>query len=138
SCCSRPSSSAIQPPRVRVAADSAWRPGEGPAAEKMKVNMKHSLTGVGVGVDHGPIAARLYPFLSRYLGGHESHATDKRRVANVGQRSYMLPRHDQHVDRCLRVDVPEGDAMLVLRDELRGNVPAHDSTEETVVSHGTP
>jgi hypothetical protein len=50
-----------------------------------------------------------------------------------------LARHDEDVDRRLRVQVVEGDVVLALSDELRTKLAARDATEDAIgtgrVSH---
>ena len=53
-------------------------------------------------------------------------------VLEVGERRDMGARHDEHVERRRRTQVVEGDGTVILVDELRGNVAAHDAAEDAV------
>src|SRR5258708_17136215 len=48
----------------------------------------------------------------------------------------MLARHDEHVGWRFGIDVPKRHDVLVLEDDLRGNLLTHDSAEEAGVGHG--
>ena len=51
-------------------------------------------------------------------------------VVGAGDVHDRLPRHDQDVHGGLRVDVAEGDAVVVLVDDVGGNLSRDDLFEE--------
>ena len=72
-------------------------------------------------------------------GGDAGQLAHQRVVlgGEVVERRDVAPRHDQHVDRGLGVDVVEGHHVLVLVDELGGDLLAADLAEEAV-RHASP
>ena len=56
-------------------------------------------------------------------------------VGDLDQVGAVGPRHDQRVARGRRVDVHEGDRVLVGVDDLRRHVAGDDPAEEAVARH---
>jgi hypothetical protein len=53
--------------------------------------------------------------------------------SEVVQRADVAAGDDQHVQRRLRVDVPDGDELVVLVNEPGWNLAADDPAEEAIV-----
>jgi hypothetical protein len=53
--------------------------------------------------------------------------------SEVVQRADVATGDDQYVQRRLRVDVPDGDELVVLVNESGGNLPADNPAEEAIV-----
>lgn len=56
-------------------------------------------------------------------------------VGGVLEAGQTLPRNDEYVHRRLRFDVAEGDAVLVLIDDVGGDLASQNSVEDGVVCH---
>jgi hypothetical protein len=105
------------------------------------MKMRDRLSGVRPVICDDPVAAVMEPVLAgdtrcqsqRVRGDVPVAATD------VAQGREVLARHDEDVDRRLRVQVVEGDVVLALSDELRTKLAARDATEDAIgtgwVSH---
>jgi hypothetical protein len=50
----------------------------------------------------------------------------------------MFLRHDEHVDGCVRVDIPEGKERFILVNDIRGFLTGDDPAKETILFHGIP
>src|SRR5262245_61656802 len=114
--------------------DLSRRPGHAPPAEQMQMDVKDRLSRVAVRVEHSPVAAGRD---TAVLGDRRSAPHDRADDAVVVclelvQRVDMTLGYDQHVYRRLRVGVLEGQQLLVLEDDLAGNLAAHNFAEETV------
>src|SRR3954467_5733201 len=103
----------------------------------MQVDVKNGLAGIGVRIDHSAIPALRQSFGLRELCGHQMHLADDVGVLRLVQRHDVLPRNDQNMNGRLRVDIPERDAMLVLRDDVCRNLFLQNAAEETVGGHVT-
>ena len=109
------------------------------SSEEMDVEMKHRLPRVRAYVKHGPVSL-LDVSLARNLGRGQVTATDHFGVLSLRlfQPGKMFSWDDQHMRRCLRIDVFKGKHVLVLVDFLGGNLAAENAAEEAVscgVSH---
>lgn len=91
--------------------------------------MRDGLSGVLALIDHQAIAK------NPELLGYEPRRVDEARVAafgtHLGDPRYLLPRDEEHMDRCLGVDVAECDAELVFVHDVRGDFPVDDLGEES-------
>jgi hypothetical protein len=98
------------------------------------MKMGDSLSGVRPVVGDDPIAAVMEPG----LGGDARCQSERVRrdvpIVNTDftQGREVLPWHDEHVHRRLRVEVAEGDVVLALGDELRTELTARDATEDAI------
>ena len=97
---------------------SARRPPEGPAAEQVQVQVRHRLAGPLLAVEDQPIAVRQAQLL-RQLRRDQVQMAEQLAVLRLDVRVGRddLARDDEDVDRRLRVDVVEGDAVVVLVDD---------------------
>ena len=57
------------------------------------------------------------------------------RIGHPIQRRDMASGNDEHVDRSLGRDVPEGDDLVILEDRLSGDLSSGDLAEDTVCGH---
>ncbi len=99
------------------------------------MDVKDGLTSIGVRVDHCAIPTVGNTLLLRDFGGEDGHSPDDLWVAKLVERWHVLAGDDQNMRGRLRIDVAEGNAVIGLRDDLRGNLVADDATEETIFSH---
>ena len=101
------------------------------------MDMKDSLPGVAICVEYRSVSTRRQAaFLGDGRGApnelaHQLIVFD----ADIVERGNMALRHDEHMRRCLRFDVVEGDDAVVLVDERRGESSVDDFAEEAV-GHG--
>src|SRR5688500_7912210 len=98
----------------------------------MKMKMRDRLSGVRSVIGDDPVAALMEPM----LGGDARCQRQRVRrdmpivATDVAQGGEVSSRHDEHVDRRLRVEVAEGDVVLALSDELGTELAARDATED--------
>src|SRR2546423_3182695 len=87
-------------------------------------------------VDDGAVARFGVPLFGCYARGHAQEVSEHRlfALARFVERSDVRARDDERVRRGLRVDVAEGQRLLVLVDLRRGNLARGDLAEDTVVS----
>ena len=118
----------------------AWRPGERPSTEEVHVEVEDGLAGAGADVEDGAVS--LFDVaLASDVGGGEVAATDEFGVGGLSffQSSKMFLRNDENVRGGLRIDVFEGEDMVILVNFFGGNFAANHAAEEAIggsVSHG--
>src|SRR5437016_3888146 len=103
-------------PNHMPAEDSLARgPGKGASANQMHVEMEDGLSGAGADVEDGAVSL-LNVALAGDLGGGEVAAADNFCVGGFSffQSGKMLLGNDEHVGGGLRVDVFEGENVVVL------------------------
>jgi hypothetical protein len=120
----------------QVRRPSARRPFQSAASDEVNVEMKYGLPGFRTDVEHGAVSVFDIAF-TRDLRGDEVTTADEFRVfwSCFLQPPDVFLRHHQHMRRGLRVDVFEGEGVIVLVDFSRGDfVPDH--AAEEAVGHG--
>ena len=104
------------------------------------MDVEHGLPGLAVRVEDRSVPALVIAVLRRQGGRPAKHRTHETIVAwrQVVQRGDVLPWHDQHVQRRLRIDVLEGHQRVVLVDDGARDFTRDDLAEEAVrvVLHG--
>lgn len=102
------------------------------------MNVKHRLTPVGVAVRHHAVSAGVNTQLAGDLFGHQEDVSDGGFVirGEIIQRGDVLLGDDQDVCRGAGVDVPEGQANVVLENGFGRDLPGDDLAENTV-AHGS-
>src|SRR5256714_2033565 len=115
---------------------SARRPGERATAEDVDVYVEDGLTRARARVDDGAVARFGVPLLGCYARGHAQEVSEHClfALARFVERGDVRARDDERVRRGLRVDVAEGQRLLVLVNLLRGNLARDDLAKDTVVS----
>ena len=92
--------------------------------------MENALAGVGPDVaDETP---RLQPVGRSCSGRHGSHVCENLGIHGVRHRRHVVDGNDQQVGGRRRIDVAEGQGMVRAIDDIGGNVPRNDLTEEAV------
>ena len=91
---------------------------------------------VRIRVDDETITAVSNTLALREIGGEPRELSHDARIARILHRRNVLTRNDENVDRRLRIDVPERDAIIRLGDDLRRNLFAHDAAEQAILGHG--
>ena len=86
--------------------------------------MENRLAGITAVVDDHPVAALIKPLFGSYGLGNKEQVPDyftvrDNKTVDVGD---MFFRHNEHMDRRLRIDVLKGDRVLVLVDDLCGDL----------------
>src|SRR5699024_1828626 len=102
-----------------------------PARQDVRMHMEHGLSGVRAGVeDQSEVAITVR---GGHLGSDLRGVGEQRGVLReLGHVPAMCPGHDEHMHRSLRVQVLEGDHVVVLVDALGGDVPGDDLAEDAV------
>lgn len=93
-----------------------------------------SLAGVAPAVDDNPESGGFVPdteFFRHVAGGDEQVAEDGRVfIIGAGNTGDGFFRNDEHVDGSLGADITEGEAEIVLMDDVGGDFPGDDAFEE--------
>ena len=102
------------------------------------MNVIHGLAGIRPLVQHQAISALRHALRpSQAVRGGEE-ATQEVIVVQIRDRIHMTPRHDQEVNRRLRVEVGKGDDVVIPIKgiEVRvGDQPAEDAARQTISSN---
>ena len=95
--------------------------------------MKNRLSGAGADVEDGAVSL-LDVALAGDMGGGEVAAADQFGVGSFGffQSGKMFLGDDENVGGSLRVDIFEGEDVVVLENFLGGNFAADDAAEEAI------
>ena len=117
-------------------ADKFW----GIAGQQGEVDVEHCLPGAAVAIEHRPVAVLRVPLILGDLCGARNQSAHHRRVPflDVVQRRDVPAGDDEHMERRLRIDVLERQQLVVLVDDLRGDLAVGDLAEQTVVGHVWP
>ncbi|HEY1308954.1 MAG TPA: hypothetical protein VGF24_35675 [Vicinamibacterales bacterium] len=101
----------------------------------MKMDVKNRLSRSAVGVEHCPVPTLVVAVLPGERRGGAVHGTDERVVTRgeIIERGDVFARDDQRVQRGLRVDVGDGDELIVLMQEFARDLTRDDFAEQTVV-----
>lgn len=104
------------------------------AAQQMKMQVKNSLARVSSRIDDHTETALGNTLLARQFCAHKKNLTHNGLVVRfqIQNRSDMLARNDQDMDRRFGTDVPEGDYGLVSVNDIPFNSAFHNATEKTI------
>ncbi len=102
-------------------------------SQQMHVHMKHGLSRAGADVEHSPITT-LDRALPRNLCCRQMTVTDEIRVFGFRffESSNMFLRNHQHMGGSLRVDVIEGQRVLIFVNFFGRYFPANNAAKETI------
>jgi len=117
---------------------SSGRPAEHAPTEQVKMDVKNRLARVFVAVEDKTIAFLRYAKAPRDLTGGKDKASHKRGMPflNVVRRGDMLAGDDEDVNGGLGADIPKGDQIGCLENNVRGDFAGGDAAEETVFYRG--
>lgn len=107
-------------------------PTERPPAQQVEVQVIYCLPTLAVTIDHQAEAALCDPDLLRDEVCHQQEVPQQPIISlgRIEDGREVLPGNNQDVDRRLRVDVFEGDGLLVLIHHLDRTFPACYLTKE--------
>ncbi len=94
---------------------------EGPSTQHVDVKMKHRLPGARSRIDDRPVTFGIQAAFARQLRRHYQEMSHQRLVfrRSIFERSKMLARNHQEMNRRLRMDVFNGRNLVVFIDEFR-------------------
>ncbi len=116
----------------------AGRPMHWPAAEDVKMEVRHRLTTIGVGVHYHAIALRRDSRLLRDIAGKSQQFPEHPRIFCIVEGADVSRRDDQDVGRCLRIEVLEGQhAVAALHDRGR-NLAGGNLAKDATGAHNWP
>ena len=113
---------------------SAWRPAELPTAQNVHVQMFDRLTR-GLTAVHDQAKALGVSGVGGHAPSRLQKVTAERNFVQVGQIRDVRPRHDQSMQRCLRVQIAEANGVIVSVDDLCRDVACDDPAEQAI-GHG--
>src|SRR5262245_28120559 len=101
----------------------------------MHVQVRYGLAGLLLAVDDKPVAVGKAELFGE-LGGDEVQMADHLAVfgGDVIRSADLLLGDNQHMNGCLGADIVEGEAKVVLVNDLGGDLLA-DDLEEKIVGH---
>lgn len=113
-------------------------PGHVPSPQDMEVKVKHRLAAVSAGIRHDSVAGLTQAFLFRYLRACDEQLSQKSLILSnaILHVHHMLLRNDQCMCRCLRIDVVEGECLVVFINDFSGNFFLNNFTKQTI-AHGS-
>ncbi len=84
-----------------------------------------------IGVDHGPVTLLQDLFLLRHYLPHVEQMPEELGVlsGDQSQALNMPTRDDQYVHGRLRMEVPEGQGVVIFVDNITGDLPLGDLTK---------
>jgi len=96
--------------------------------------MPHALLRVWPGVDHDPVPSLGQTFRFGHARSQLKEAPKRCPVNTLSgiEPRYMLARYDQNMNRCLRLDIPEGERIVAAIHDVRGQLAGHDPAKEAV------
>lgn len=97
----------------------------------MQVGVEDHLTGIGAGVEHKPVAL-IEAFLRSHLGSERDERVETTLRRGLGRIDPVPAGDDQEVGGRLRMQVTEGDRLVVAADHLGRDVPGDDLAEQAV------
>ena len=103
------------------------------AAENVEMKMRYRLAGIRSAVGDDAVAA-----VKSGIGGNFPHSLKAgsnfiiAQKINFSDRGYMLFRNNKHVERGLRIDIPESKNILVFEYFIRRDFAMNDFTEKAV------
>jgi hypothetical protein len=88
------------------------------------MDMPHRLAGIRAGVENNPVTVVSDAFRDCDLMGVRCHGGQQALIgrSQFGQIGVVRPRDNEHVNRCLRIDIAECDRPLVTRHYIRRNL----------------
>jgi hypothetical protein len=100
----------------------------------MEMEMEDRLPRITVAVEHRPIPALIEPILPGEIAGDSEQGPDQGIVlrTEVVKRGDVPARHDQQVERRLRIQILEGDDRTVVVNAFSGNQTRCDLAEQAV------
>ena len=101
------------------------------------MQVRHGFAGVGAVVEDEAVAAFFQAEFLRDFGGFEQQMAEGLMIfgAGFGEARNRFPGNDQNMRRRLRIDVAEGDDLVVLEDDVRRNFAGDDFFKESF-AHG--
>ena len=99
------------------------------------MDMMYRLPRFLAAVDYQAVAPLGYSMLFGNLIGYRNHVPDEWHVGltNVANRGDMFPGDDQQVDGCYRIDIAEGDGIVILVNDVRWQFTGDNLAENAVV-----
>lgn len=97
------------------------------------MQVRDAFPAISAVVDHEPVAGFGDAEFFRNGSGGEQKVAERGLVGGRGfaDAGDKFLRDDEHMHRCLRVDIVDGDAEVVLVRELGGNLAVDDFLEES-------
>jgi len=118
---------------------SSRGPGQPPPAQQMHMEVEDGLSGAGADVEDGAVSVFDVP-LAGDLRGDEVAAANDFCVGDLGlfQTRKMFPGNDENMGGRLRMNIFEGEHVIVFVNLFRGKLAADDAAEKAIgagVSH---
>jgi hypothetical protein len=107
----------------------AWRPVEVASTEEMDGEMGDCFATVGAVVDDEAVAGGGYVFAAGDLSGCEEEVAEEALIIGLGgsDAGDGFFRNDEDMDRCLRRDVAEGEALVVFKNDVSRDFASDDT-----------
>ena len=101
----------------------------------MGMNMKNSLPGIPIGVEHNPIPRLKNPLKLSNPPSAQSNGSKKLRISRgkLPQVPVPLLGHHKHMNLRLRPNIPKGKGQIILIDNISRDLTSNDPLEEGLV-----
>lgn len=98
------------------------------------MQMVDGLVGIRAVVHHAAVSALGYTLTRRDARGGQGHLSQDTVMLRISQREVgdVLPRDHQDVNRGRRIDVAKGHDILILVDNVGGNLAHNNAAKETI------
>ena len=118
---------------ILISQSLARRPTQRPPTQQVDVQMKHRLSGAGADIEDGAVSM-LDSALACDLSGREMAAADDLGVCGLGffQSCEMSFRNNEYVCGRLRMDIFEGENVVVFMNFFGRNLAAEDAAEQAI------
>ena len=102
------------------------------STEEVDVKMGNGFSAVGTVVDDESVACGSYVFAAGYVGGGEEKVAEEAVIIGLGSSDTGdgFFGNDKNVDRGLRRNVAEGEALVVFENDVSGDFAGDDFFEK--------
>ncbi|VVJ20670.1 Uncharacterised protein [Amycolatopsis camponoti] len=101
----------------------------------MGMNMKNSLPGITIGVEHNPIPRLENPLELRNPPSSERNSGQQPRIPSSKLPQVPIPNlgHNKHMNLGLRPNIPEGKGQIILIDNISRDLTSNDPFKESLI-----
>ncbi len=98
------------------------------------MNVENRLATMRIAIHHHPVSILRNAVLScNFLCGEKQFAENFNILRlHIIDRRYSVLRNDQHMQRCLRVEIPERQNIIILKYDIRRNLPRNNFKEKVI------
>jgi hypothetical protein len=101
------------------------------------MQVRYLLSSFNSAVDRQAITALSYALLLSQILSYDDHPPGKLMMvfSKLSRGCDVYLGYDKYMDRRLRMNIPEGQKVLILVDQIAGEFPGNDPAENTFIRH---